>query len=74
MPMSEAVTVPRLTMMTSIVSEESLARDTHAQTHDTDTVSVIFLKICKVIYDFANKNNLTNGFTILRKTSMQKEL
>ena len=27
--MSEAVTVPNLTMMTSIVSEESLARDRH---------------------------------------------
>ena len=35
--MSEAVTVPRLMMMASIVSEESLARDarthTHARTH-----------------------------------------
>ena len=27
--MSEAVTVPNVTMMTSVVSEESLARDTH---------------------------------------------
>ena len=27
-----AVTVPRLVMMTSIVSEESLARDTHTHT------------------------------------------
>ena len=34
--MSEAVTVPSLMMMTSIISEESLARDTHTQ---TDTVS-----------------------------------
>ena len=33
--MSEAVTVPNLTMITSTVSEESLARDarTHARTH-----------------------------------------
>ena len=31
--MSEAVTVPGLTMMTSIVSEESLARDTHTDRH-----------------------------------------
>ena len=31
--MSEAVTVPSLMVMTSIVSEESLARDTHAHTH-----------------------------------------
>ena len=35
---SEAVTVASLMMMTSIVSEESLARDGHTQTH-TDTVS-----------------------------------
>ena len=41
MPTSEAVTVPSVTMMTSTVSEESLARDrqrdrqtdTHAHTH-----------------------------------------
>ena len=30
--MSEAVTVPSLMMMTAIVSEESLARDTHTRT------------------------------------------
>ena len=29
--MSEAVTVPSVVMMTSIVSEESLARDTHTE-------------------------------------------
>ena len=35
MPVSEAVTMPSLMMMTSIVLEESLARDTHTdrQTH-----------------------------------------
>ena len=31
--MSEAVTVPSLMMMTSIVSKESLARDRHTDTH-----------------------------------------
>ena len=31
--MSEAVTVPSLTLLTSTVSEESLARDTHTDTH-----------------------------------------
>ena len=31
--MSEAVTVPNSMMMTSTVSEESLARDTHTHTH-----------------------------------------
>ena len=32
--MSEAVTMPRLMMVTSVVSEESLARDTtHTNTH-----------------------------------------
>ena len=34
--MPEAVTVSNLTMMTSTVSKESLARDTHTHT-DTDT-------------------------------------
>ena len=36
--MSEAVTVPNVMTMTSIVSEESLVRDTHTDT-DTDTAS-----------------------------------
>ena len=31
--MSEAVTVPSLMMTTSIISEDSLARDTHTHTH-----------------------------------------
>ena len=35
--MSEAVTVPSLMMMTSLVSEESLAMDTH-----TDTILIYF--------------------------------
>ena len=43
---SEAVTVPNLTMMTSIVSEESLVRDTHTQTW------VVYVNIFKVAYDF----------------------
>ena len=47
--MSEADTVPSLTMVTSTVSEESLARDTHTGTHK-DTVSVLYVKVC-----FANK-------------------
>ena len=46
--MSEAVTVPTLMKVTSTVSEESFARGTHT---DTDTVSVLFFKVC-----FANKN------------------
>ena len=37
--MSEAVTVPGLTMMTSTVSKESLARDTHAHIHTQTRVS-----------------------------------
>ena len=45
--MSDADTVPNSMMMTLIVSEESLARDRH-----TDSVLVIFLKVC-----FANNNN-----------------
>ena len=31
--MSEAITVPSLMLMTSTVSQESLARDMHARTH-----------------------------------------
>ena len=34
---SEAVTVPSLMMLTSIVSEESLARGTHTHTHTHNT-------------------------------------
>ena len=41
---SEAVTVPCLMMIASIVSEESLARDTHTQ---TDNVLAI-VNFCKV--------------------------
>ena len=68
--MSEAVTVPSLTMMTSTVSEEPFTRDTHTHTHthtqtdrqtggqtNTHTHSVL-RKIGKVAYDFANKNKL----------------
>ena len=48
MPMFEAVIVPSLTMMTSTVSEELLARDTHARTRThththTHTHSFIFV-------------------------------
>ena len=44
--MSEVVTMPNLMMTTSIVSEESPARDTHTHT-DFENIS-----------DFENKNNL----------------
>ena len=42
--MSEAVTLPSLTMMTSTVSEESLARDTHTHTHTHSLGSTLNLK------------------------------
>ena len=49
--MCEAVTVSSLMMVTSIVSEESLARDTLRQTdRQTDRQT-------RVVYDFANKNS-----------------
>ena len=41
--MSKAVTVPSYMMITSIVSEESLARDTHTDTW-TD-FGVVYLKL-----------------------------
>ena len=47
--MSAAVTVPNL-MMTLIISEESLVRDTHTHTHTQRIRTVIFLK-----FAFANK-------------------
>ena len=52
MPMSQAVTVPSLTMMTSQqFLRKSLARDTHTtHTHHTHT-QVVYVKICKVAYD-----------------------
>ena len=50
--MSEAVAVQSLMMMTSIVSEESLAdRHTYTQTQGSSTFN-----ICKVAYDFENTN------------------
>ena len=53
--MSEAVIMPSLMMMTSIVSEESLAKDPHADTQ-TDLASSI-LNFFKFVSDFG-KNNL----------------
>ena len=41
---SEAITVPSLTMMTSTVSEESLARNTHIHTHGLGSL----LKLAKI--------------------------
>ena len=48
--MSEAVIVPSLMVMTSIVSEESLARDTHRQTDThTDFHRLLKTKIAVII-------------------------
>ena len=46
-PVTEAVTVPSLMMITLVVSEESLARDTHTHTHTPHKVTFS--------YDFDNK-------------------
>ena len=40
---SEAVTVPSVTMMTSTVSKESLARDAQTRTHRN--LGVVYLKL-----------------------------
>ena len=43
---SEAVTMPSLMMMTSILSEESVARNRHTHTHrDTYRLGVLYLKL-----------------------------
>ena len=42
--MSEAVTVPSLTMVTSTVFQESLASNTHIHRHTHKTVSVLYVK------------------------------
>ena len=70
--MSEAVTVPSLMMMTSTVSEESLARDTHTDRHTphTDRQSRFYLKSCKVTYDFANKNTSCELGNLLTTTPL----
>ena len=47
--MSELVTMPTLMMITSMVSEESLARDTDTQTD--------YIKYFKVTYDFEKKKS-----------------
>ena len=51
--MSEAFTVPSLMMMTSIVSEESLARDTQTRTD----FGLVYLKLFKVVSDFENNDS-----------------
>ena len=59
--MSEARTMQSVMMMTSIVSEESLARDTHTQTgrhRQTDRQTdfgLVYLNLFRVVSDFENK-------------------
>ena len=53
--MSEAVTMPSLMMMTSRVSEESLARNTH--THARTRARV--LNFFKVVSNFENNKTIT---------------
>ena len=59
--MSEAVTVLTLTMMTSTVSEESLARDTHKH-----RLGVINVNIFTVTYNFENEKEKFAGFHTLK--------
>ena len=54
--MSGEVTLPSLMTMTSMVSEESPARDTHTDTEtDRRTFASSILNIFKVVSDFENK-------------------
>ena len=67
MLMSEAVTVPSLTMMPSTVSEESFVRDTHTDTRtDFGLVYVDFFKVRKTLKTKrrANAQSLTRYRTI----------
>ena len=45
-PMSEAVTMPSLTMMTSMVSKESLARWIHTHTYTHSHTGLVYVKFC----------------------------
>ena len=54
--MSEAVTVPNLVMMTSIVSEESLREGpTHRHTHRHTYFGLVYLKFFEVVSDLQNQ-------------------
>ena len=58
--MSEAVSVPCLTMMTSTVSEKSPARDTHTHAHTHINTHMTHVAIA---YDFANRKQTKNKYT-----------
>ena len=72
--MPEALTVPSVMMMTSIVSEESLARGTHTHRHThthRQTFASSFLNCFKVVSDFENRKQAveippTLGINIVR--------
>ena len=59
--MSKAVTVPSLLMMTSIVSEESLVRDTHthARTHTYSFIN-IYITIHSQIHTSVSSMSMIN--------------
>ena len=67
--MSEAGTVPSLMMTSnSIVSEESLARDTDIHTHThthTQTLASSNLNFFKVINDFEKEKENVDSFLVL---------
>ena len=63
--MYEAVTVPRLTMVTSTVSKESLAKDTHTdrhtRTHTHTHTPVVDAKIVKSLTTLQTTNDNADG-------------
>ena len=66
--MSETVTVPSSMMMASIVSEESLARDTHTHIHTHgQTFASSILNFFKGVSDFENKNTVLANPTLTRQ-------
>ena len=56
--MSEAVTMPSVMTMTSIVSEESLARDTYTNSHRHTDFGIVYIKLFKVLSDFVGTTSV----------------
>ena len=66
--MSEAITMLSLMMMTSIVSKESLARETHRD-RQTDR-GLVHVNVLKILRGFDNKNSKKNRKWMMVQSSI----